>query len=126
MLTKLDIEAILGLISFRDWTCYLGEKNGVMYLQWQFMAPDTDTPNGEKSLQKGRKWQLSKHMTAQEIERTAFLACEQAVLHEMCEEYTFLGQQIRNPHIDPYRMAKLMRDEAPLVTRDESTFTANA
>lgn len=121
MLTLEQIKTESERIKFQDWTLFVGEKNGVPYLQWQFMAPDNDDPSGPQTLQKGRKWMLSYHMTHQEIERTAFLACQQAVMHEMCEQYTYMGAQIRNPHIDPMALAALMHDHNPTVMRENQS-----
>lgn len=121
MLTFDQIKTECDRIKFQDWTLYVGEKNGVPYLQWQFMAVDNDNPTAAPELQKCRKWMLSYHMTHQEIERTAFLAAQQAVFHEMCEQYTYLGQQIRNPHIDPLALAALMHDHNPTVMRENQS-----
>lgn len=111
MLTSADIRELLSKVTYLDWKCVLrfrgdGETNP--YLQWQFYADDTDNPTDEKTLQKGRKWYLSYYMIEQEVERTAFLALQQAVIHEMCENYKFSGYAIRHPHINPWALHSMM------------------
>lgn len=97
-MTKDDIQNLLSQVQFNDWEFVLGEKNGVLYLQIQFMARCNAT--GQTERQHCRKWQLSEHMTRSEIIGTAFLAVEQAVRHEAAEQFRFRGVAIFDFHTD--------------------------
>jgi hypothetical protein len=118
MLTLEQIKIEAEDITYLDWTLFVGQKNDVPYLQWSFTGADNDHPENTE-LQKCRKWMLSYHMTYQEIERTAFLALQQAVSHEMCENYRYRGAQIRHPHMCPIALAAMMHDDNPVVRREE-------
>lgn len=68
------------------------------YLQVAFQ--DTDNVTGLMSVQKGRKWRLSEHMTKSELVQTALAAVLLAVEHEVREQFTYRGQAIFSPHYD--------------------------
>lgn len=55
---------------------------------------------GEPLPWRGRKWMLSYHMCQTEIVRTAFMAVEAAVLHEVTENFKYFNIAPFNPHID--------------------------
>jgi len=99
------VQDILNEITFRDWKLYLGSSENRLYIQAQFIAPDSFT--GLKTLQKGRKWFLSEHMVRQEIVRTAFKAVEGAIIHELEEDFRFRGKAIYGPHIDPIALLEI-------------------
>lgn len=104
-LWKKDVQNILKDIRIEDgWAVMLEEDKifkdadgcGRLYLQVQFIAPDSVT--GIPEHQYCRKWYLSPYMTKQEVVRTAYKAYEGAVLHEMQEKFLYRGRQIYNPH----------------------------
>jgi hypothetical protein len=47
----------------------------------------------------GRKWYLSRHMTADEVVKTAYAAFEAAVKHEVMEGFKVDGKVLFNPHV---------------------------
>ena len=61
-------------------------------------------------MQKCRKWFISKHMTENEIIRTAFMAVEKAEYHELCEKFKYRGKLIANPHLDLVKIAEGVAD----------------
>lgn len=81
-----------------DWEILVKDKNGVPYLQIQFVAADNMT--GVPERQYCRKWQLTEHMTPTELVRTVHLAVIQAELHELDEQFKYKGKAIYNPHTD--------------------------
>jgi hypothetical protein len=92
-------------ISYKNWELLIKEKNGVPYLQIQFVAPDNFF--GIEERQYCRKWQLSEWMTKTELVRTAFLAVVQAERHELEENFLYKGQAIFNSHISADKLAEL-------------------
>ena len=98
-MTKVDAQKVLNEIKYHDdWEILLRTYNGTdrNYIQVQFWAVDVDT--GEGTLMRGRKWDLSEHMTETEIVCTAFKAIFAAMDHEVREMFTYKGRKIFNPH----------------------------
>lgn len=106
MITDKEIRDIVAQISYLDWRLEFKTDSGP-YLQWTFSADDSDTR--KPAVQKARKWKLSYHMIPQEIERTAYLALQQAVLHEMNEQYKYRNVAIRHPHMNPDFLVNAMK-----------------
>jgi hypothetical protein len=104
-MTLNEIESILKDVSYRDWEFRVVEKGDGFLLQVRFMAPDSDHPGSEPTLQSCRKWYVSSHAVKAEIVRTAWKAVEAAVLHEAQEGFRYKGQVIYNPHLDPDQLA---------------------
>jgi stalled ribosome rescue protein Dom34 len=103
MQTKKSINGILMNIQYKDWMFIVDERDDCFTLQIQFDEECIVT--GEVERQYCRKWFLSKHMTNNEIVRTAFMAVEKAEFHELCEKFRYMGQLINNPHIDLIKVA---------------------
>jgi hypothetical protein len=106
--TNWEIQEILDLISYRDWDIVFREEGARPYLQIQFMAPDCFTGIPER--QYCRKWMLSRFMTKSEIVRSAYKAIEAAVLHELQEEFKFIGEPVYRPHIDVMALWEISRN----------------
>lgn len=98
MLTALDIEAIVAQVRYKDWQFRVCERAGALYLQVHFIAPDADT--SEPTLQHGRKWLLSPHMTRSDVVSTALKAVLAAEEHEAREQFLYRGVAVYGPHID--------------------------
>lgn len=98
MKTLNEIKEIVAHIQFSNWEFIIKEKNGVPYLQIQFIGACNDT--GEPERQYCRKWQLSYHMVASEVVRTAYKAVLAAVEHEASENFYYKKARIFNPHVD--------------------------
>ena len=87
-----DFEAaVLASVSYKDGWSFLLSKQG-LYLQVQM------PPAGGVSW-KGRKWQLSEHMTEGEIVQTALMACLAAEEHEAREAFNYKGKALFGPHL---------------------------
>jgi hypothetical protein len=98
-----ELESILKRVQYKDWTFYL-ERRGTsddydVTLQVQFMAPDNEN-GGDPTLQKGRKWFLSRFSCATEVIQTAWAAVSRAELHEIQEQFLYRGVSIWNNHVD--------------------------
>jgi hypothetical protein len=103
--TREHFESILKDISIGNWELHLRQdaEGGRFFIQIQFVASDNESGE-ENCRQYCRKWYLSKHMTKSEVVRTAYLAYQQAILHEADETFKFHGQSIYNPHINVYSL----------------------
>jgi hypothetical protein len=120
MITLEEIEEVASHIKYLDWRLVVKESGGRPYLQWHFLAANTDPGSGPKLLeQRSGKYWLSYAMIPQEIERNAYLALVRAVKHELDENYYYKGQQIRNPHVDPDALAEFMKSR-PIVSREDA------
>lgn len=97
-MTRQEIEQIINQIRYKDWQFIVGEKNGVLYLQVKFNAPDNYT--GVIEEQSCRKYQLSTFMVKSEIVETAWLAVQRAELHEAAERFWYKGVLPYCPHFD--------------------------
>jgi len=73
-------------------------ENGRMYLQVYYECPCTKT--GKVGEWTGRKFYLSKHMTQDEIVKTAYVAFKAAIKHEIMEGFKVDGKILFNPHIN--------------------------
>ncbi|HMS55133.1 MAG TPA: hypothetical protein PKA27_06995 [Fimbriimonadaceae bacterium] len=92
----------------------LSDHPGIYCLVWQFKAKDNDDPSAEETLQYGRKWLVSRYATEDEIVKTAYLAAEVAMKHEIMEAFRYKGEQVFHPHASVNALGKV-----PLVKRVE-------
>lgn len=95
---RAEIQEIVDKIKYKDWKFIVGDKNGTMYLQIKFLAPDNYT--GVVEEQSCRKFQLSEFMTKTEIVEAAWLAVQRAELHEAGENFWYEGVLAYCPHLD--------------------------
>lgn len=95
MTTKnlMDFKQILNHVRYDKpaWDIEVHEYGISFYLQVVFIE------KGEEH--KGRKWQLSRHMTETEIVRTAYKAILAAEEHEAAERFKYCGYAIYSPHM---------------------------
>jgi hypothetical protein len=98
---------ILEHITYKGWFKVAGAMGDGFYFQWKFEAIDRAT--GEKSLQSGRKWYLSPHITKSEIVLTALKAALTVEEHEAREEFKYRGVMVGNPHINIDSLADFYR-----------------
>lgn len=111
--TAHDVQAILERISFApscidmgwEWEVENlydegGAANGFHLLGWNiqttFRRPDTAT--GEVGTGRGRSWFISKGSTADGIIKTAYLAMQQILTHELMEAFLVDEVRVFNPH----------------------------
>lgn len=71
-------------------------KNELQFIQHWQQIPCTTT--GEVSIQRGRKFYISEHMTDGEIIRTCRLAILSFEEHEVNELFKLDGDRVLNPH----------------------------
>lgn len=69
-----------------------------IYLQISYYSKCSKT--GEVDHWKGRKWYLSEYMTDDEVVKTAYVAFEAAVKHEILEGFKVDGKILFNPHVN--------------------------
>jgi hypothetical protein len=93
-----EIHKLVGSVRYPEWSIEVYGNREFGYLQVTFRARDTDT--GDWKTQRGRKWQLSQHMTRSEVIQTAFKAILTAVEHEARESFTYKGVAVFGPHLD--------------------------
>ena len=105
---KRTLKELVELCEFKDWEILYFEKNGVPYLQVQFVAEDCNT--GERERQYCRKWMLSHHMCDSEVARTAYKAVSAAMQHEVEEYFKFGGEPVYRPHFDVWSLFNLSQN----------------
>lgn len=105
--THLDrFQDILGRVSYKDWRFRVVHvQPHHYYLQVEFDAADNDT--SDASVQRGRKWLLSTHMTESEIVQTALKAVLAAEEHEAREQFKVEGVAVFGPHFDVFALVFL-------------------
>lgn len=108
-MNKKEIEEIVSKIRYKTWKFIVGEKNGVMYLQIKFVAPDNYTGIIEE--QSCRKFMLSEFMVKSEVVETAWLAVQRAELHEAAEAFWYEGVLPYCPHFDVDARVEIARDK---------------
>lgn len=91
--------------------------NGRVFLQVTYKAPCTKT--NELSEWHGRKWYLSKHMTNDEIVKTAYVAFESCVKHEIMEGFKVDGIILFNPHVNFEELLKVSHKEVKRATKED-------
>lgn len=106
-MTKQEMQAIVDDIKYKNWRFIIGEKNGSLYLQLKFDAPDNYTGIVEE--QSCRKFMLSEHMVKSEVVETAWLAVQRAELHEAGENFWYKGVLPYCPHIDVDARVEMMK-----------------
>jgi hypothetical protein len=114
----LEFQTIVGDLQFQDWTFEIGDMGEGFYLQVQFKTADNQT--GELTIQRGRKWYISRHMTRGEVIQTAFLAVKTAQEHELREQFIYRGRAVFGPHFSVNALIEIcdqerveLRKEAP-------------
>lgn len=98
-------------VDYKDWGFEVREKEGCLFLQITFLAPDNDNPGSKLEIQRGRKWLLSEHMTKSEFIQTALKAVLTAEEHEIRERFTYKGEAIFGPHFDIEVLRAIASDE---------------
>lgn len=96
---------VLAQVHYRNWEFHVALDDTRPWLQVRF--EDQCTATGAQSVQHGRKWMLSVHMSKSEIVQTALKAVLTAVEHEAREAFTYRGKRIFGPHFDVEELAKL-------------------
>jgi hypothetical protein len=86
-------------------------------IQLIFSGPDVEKPLGEPEEQHCRKWYVSCFATDTEVVRTAYKACEAALLHELDESFLLDDQRIFNPHRD-IECLRQLAEKNPVDVRD--------
>lgn len=82
---------------------------GRIFLQVIYKAPCTKT--GDINEWSGRKYYLSDYMTDDEIVKTAYVAFESAIKHEIMEGFKVDGIILFNPHINFEELLKISHKE---------------
>ena len=91
------ILTVLNRVKFRNWTFHLREiANEVYVLQVMFDAPCNDT--GLMKAHCGRNWIINSDASEDSIVKTAWMAVEIAMRHELMEQFKYNGVAIFDPH----------------------------
>ena len=108
-MTFKEIAETLIEIKYKDWSFSLFQRGETVFMLVLFEAPG---PNGEQvSIQKGRKWVLSQHMTKSEVVATAFKAILTAEEHETRENFKYRGAPIFHPHYNVDILVEVYHNE---------------
>ena len=106
-----DLQAILHKIEFKNWRV---EVSDAMYegylLQWTFLEKDTTSSfDNNYYMQYCRKWYIENNATETKIIRTAWLAVQQAMMHEVAELFLYDNVRLFDPHTDYVKLAEYMK-----------------
>jgi hypothetical protein len=114
-MTRPETEAVLRLITYRDWQFHVGERSdGDLYLQVRFLSSGPEGP-----LQSGRKWLFSPYMTQSEVVQTALKAVLTAEEHEARERFRYRGAAVFGPHLDVEALVAIADREDRRESRDD-------
>ena len=104
-----DLQEILSKIKYKDWNLKYFVKGDDFLLQWTFMEKDLTKPDDETLYEQHcRKWYISRFSTDTEIIRTAWLAVQQAVMHEVSESFSYNNVRLFDPHSDYVSLSEYM------------------
>lgn len=104
-----ELKQILSKIKYKHWELRSFMKDDGYLIQWIFMERDSTKPEDESLYEQHcRKWYVSKFSTETEVIRTAWLAAQQAELHECAESFLFDGSRIFDPHTNYINLANYM------------------
>lgn len=118
-LTQSDMRAILDRCTFPDIYFMLGSSRADhFYLQVECDGRCNIT--GKAINWRGRKWQLSVHMTPSEVVQTAFKAVLTAMEHETRENFKYRDVSIFDPHYDVERLVALRNDPSSISEREDN------
>ncbi len=105
MITQRVLVQVLDAIDYHPGRCtgFKYEFHGGDFLiqHWQSL-PDMcggDQPDS-LTMQKGRKWYISRHMCLSELVQTCFEAIKTFEIHEVREHFRYKGSKCFGPHID--------------------------
>lgn len=84
-------------------------NNGRIFIQIIYDAPCVK--DGKVKEWHGRKWYLSKYMTDDEVIKTAYVAFESCVKHEIMEGFKVDNIILFNPHINFETLLLVSNDE---------------
>lgn len=92
------VETLLKSVSFGEYTFYVREGHGGVFVQASY--PEADTYSGAPGTQYTRKWLLSPEMTNSEILTTVFKLCATSFEHRCRESFKYKERRIFGPHFD--------------------------
>ena len=106
-----EFKSIISKIKYKDWSLkWFSIENGFL-LQWIFMEKDATKAEDETLYEQYcRKWYVSKYSTKTEVIRTAWLAVQQAVMHEVAESFLYNNVRLFDPHTDYVSLTEYMID----------------
>jgi len=117
-----EIRAIVGLCTFPEYKFeVLVDHRGAMYLQANYVEPDTYTQAPERQFT--RRWFLSPAMCKGEIVQTVFKCVLTSMEHRTREWFKYQARPIFGPHFDVDALWMIC-DESHLDYRGKETVAA--
>ena len=111
-LTLAQLEALLADVRYGPWLFRAGVMGDGFFLQAaEFVVSDG-------TIQRGRKWYVSRFSTDGEVIQTALKAVLTALEHEARESFTYKGHAIFGPHFSIDALVRLAEDKASQQRRD--------
>jgi len=113
LLTLALLKGILADVKFGHWVFSADVAMGDgFFLQVRFVTPGQRGTMDGATLQRGRKWYVSRFSTDGEVLQTALKAVLTALEHEARESFTYKGHAIFGPHFSIAALVRLAEDSA--------------
>ncbi len=99
------VREIINQVDYKPHTGFriLRDKRCIVFLQHVQFIDDCTVDDDTALEQRGRKFYISRHMTDEEIVRTASLAVQVFECHESHEWFRYQGKRYLNPHPEGQR-----------------------
>lgn len=115
-MTQKEIIEILKQINFslfthKFWFNVMDKGDGFLI---QLSTRTINNETKDIDIQKGGKYYISSHAIKDEIVMTAWKACQDFVLHEARETFTYKGQTIFQPHYSVDQLAEFCNNTTPV------------
>jgi hypothetical protein len=95
-LEPIDVQEMLDEIKYKDWTFFLGNTNGVMYLEIRYWEGN--------NLCRGNQWIISPYIRQEQIVLLAYKAVKDILENQAQEYFTLSGRAIYNGDINAYEL----------------------
>lgn len=109
----------LGTELYSEIVWFVIEKGDGYLLQFTYLEADIDLGH-RLEWQKARKWYISSHAIEGEVVRTALSAVKMSLEHRLREAFTYKGDRIFSPHIDPSALRKFVRSPGAIEERPKA------
>lgn len=94
-----ELQLILDTVTFKDWKLEVLHSPLDFKLRWTFLERDNMKPDDDTLyVQTCRWWLVERGASRDSVLKTAYLAAQQATLHEFQEQFQVAGRPLLDPH----------------------------